>query len=1314
MDAAQTNTKKIAFFLATALLLTAPFHASAQTLNASNTSVTIGSSSCNNYQNVQLTSSDGTTNIQFTVAIQYSPSNLYGQWLYASIPGNGSTDSASTFASSTGTGGNTLTIGLNTGIGAVTPVATVVVTPTNPAGSPINITVYYTQNSSCGGNTGSASNSTLIVTPGNVSLTAGLGNQQSQTLVVQNRTGNSLTFTATTTGGTWLTATTTSTSLSPNGSASVTVTGNAANLSSTGTYTGSVFIQAYLGNAQQDSTLSLPVSFVVGTGGGTPGSGTLTLAGSSSNVYYATFSYVSPSAPGPQCIGLQDSTSGAASYYFQVTTSNGGNWLLANNNLSGTTQGLLAASSNACINLTMSNAANQLASGAYQGTVVITSSSGSTATIYVNLFVSGGAAPGISVSPSLIYTFPNVSANSNVVQSEAFYITAANGYTLGTAIAGSSPSWFSMSTPSASTSTEGFTVTANSNGLSAGVYSATITVQSSGTSAGTTTITIVLPVGQAGTTTTTGNTTSVIEPTSLAFQQQSGSSFWTSSQEAQTITITGQQGTQWSASISYNTGSNWLIFDAPSNASGTFGSGPVSLVVDLFNGVASLSPQSTPYSATVYITTPSGTYSVPVSLFVTSSNVLLGKPALSTFATSSGSSPSNASVTVVGSDNTGANSSPIISAGNPTATWITATTNGNTLTITANPSGLGTGVYAGTIPVTANASSYPYTLNYPVVLIVNGGGTTGSSGPLTLSPTPVSFTNVTGQLSLNLSVTAATATNFTVGTASETSCTNASWLQVATGTFTAYQSSTLITVTVNPAGIANGTTCSGVITLVSTTTQTVQVTMTVGTSTGGGNVTVSPLSMTFPYTQGQTVPAAQTATIVNVTSGTASIPFTVTTAVQSGVSNWLQTSATSGSTPYNNPGLSVSVAPGSLQPNTYMGTVTITPNGGTAQVINVTLTITGNQVVTATPTTLSLSYQVGSNSPTGTIAVSGGGSAAPFTATAVSSAGWLQVSPTSGTTTNSGTVNLTASLVPSVLSTLLPTSTGSPLTGTITVAGTSPATGTTTVNVSLTITAPLPQISGITNAASGATGAVSPGELISIFAPANFPIGPATSVQLNSATCASPCTQVPTTMGGVQVKFLPGGTLAPLIFVNSGQINAVVPYQVAGLASTSVEVSYLNQTSNAFSLNVAATAPGLFTANSSGTGPAAVLQYDASGNYQGQNLPSKPASKGWYLVIYMTGEGLINVSNPSAATGTVTQATSSNPPTPQPFYIPSVLIGGQPATVPGGEYGEAPGIVSGVLQVNAIVPPNAGTGAVSLSVSLGTGTSQAGVTVYLQ
>ena len=1315
MDAAQTNIKRIAFFLAIALCLTALVQgARAATLNTSNTSVTIGSSACNNYQSVQLTSSDGST-IQFTVQIQYSGGSnngdQYGQWLYATVSGSGSTAGPAFTAATAGRAGTTLTVGLNRSIGAVSPTANVVVTPINPSGSPITIEVFYTQNTSCGGNTGSASNSTLSVTPGNVSLTAALGGQQAQTLVVQNLTGSSLTFTISTQGGAWLTATANSTVLSPNGSAAVTVTGDASKVSATGTYSGSVAIQAYLGNSPLDTTLNLGVTFGVttgsGGGGGGGGGGTLTVNGASSNTYSTSFSLIAPTSPSGQCVPIQDTASGANTYSYQVNTDSGGSWLEANYQTSGTIVGLLSPGSNACVNLLLSNQATALASGVYQGSVSLTSSSGSVATINVTLYVSGGAGPGITVTPSLIYIFPNVAVNGNVVQSENFAISAAPGYTLGTAALSSTADGFSITTPVASGSTESFAVTANSNGLPAGVYTTTVTMQSTTTSSGavnTTYITLVLPVGQPGATTGGGGT--AVAPLVLNFQEQLGNTFWTCGQQAQTLTIIGPQGSPWNAAIVFGSGSNWLSFDSAS--SGTFGSGPASLSVDLFNGVAGLAASGTPYTATVSITTNAGTSSVAVNLLVTPANspILLGKPALTTLSSTNGATASQ-TVAIVGSDNPGSTSSPLITLGTPTASWLTATASGNSMTVNANPAGQNTGVYYGTILVSATA--YANAISYPVVLIVNGGGGGTSSGPLTLTTTALSFNNVTGQISQSLGVTASSSTNFTALT-SETTCTGATWLQIPTNNYTAGASSTSVTVTVNPAGVANGTTCSGVLSLVtSSVTQTVSVTMTVGSSIGSGNVTVSPLSMSFSYTQGQSVPVAQTATVVNATSGTPSIPFTVTIAESSGTSiAWLQdNNVTSASTPYNNPGLSVSVAPGSLNPGTYQGTVTSTPTGGATQVINVSLTVTGSATVSASPTTLNMSYIVGGASPTATIQVSGGGASAAFTAVASSSAGWLAVSPTSGTTPNSGTFNLTASLVSTVLSTLNPNT----YSGTITVTGASPATGTTIINVTLAITAPLPVIIGVTNAASGATGPVSPGELISIYAPTSGanPIGPAIPVKLDSTTCPGTCTQVPMTMGQVQVVFLPIGYTAPLIFVSSGQINAVVPYEIASVANLSVEVKYLGQASNAFPLQSATTAPGIFSYNGTGTGQAAIAEYDATGKYIGINSASLPAQPGWILSVYMTGEGVLV---PGATDGAVTMVLPAPPYLPQPLSVPIVRIGNQPCSLAG--YGDASGLVSGVLQVNVIVPPGAGSGPVSLSVSLGGNSAQAGMTVALQ
>jgi uncharacterized protein (TIGR03437 family) len=195
-------------------------------------------------------------------------------------------------------------------------------------------------------------------------------------------------------------------------------------------------------------------------------------------------------------------------------------------------------------------------------------------------------------------------------------------------------------------------------------------------------------------------------------------------------------------------------------------------------------------------------------------------------------------------------------------------------------------------------------------------------------------------------------------------------------------------------------------------------------------------------------------------------------------------------------------------------------------------------------------------------------------------------------------------------------------------------------------------------------------------------------------------------MGGVQVFFLPQNIPAPLLYVSAGQINAVVPYEIAQIASSlAVEVKYLGQTSNAFPISQAATAPGIYTANSSGTGQAAVIQYDSKGNYQGYNSVTNPATHGWYLVLYMTGEGYLNP--PVTKDGAVTAITE------EPLVQPSVLVDNQAATV--AAYQEAPGYVSGIMQINAIVPQNTThTGAVLVSVSMGTTASQAGVTVYLQ
>jgi 6-phosphogluconolactonase len=815
--------------------------ASQSSINASSTTVTIGSAACNDSQTVMLTSSGAS--VAFTVAVNYPNGIVHGNWLFATVNSNGTTSNGTTFSSSTGTSGVTLTVGLNIEIGSVSDTAQVIVTPTNPAGSPVTITVSYSPNSSCGGNAGSVNNGFIAITPGNISLTAATSGQQSQSVTILNISGGSTAFLySVAPSNTWLSAQASSTTLAAGGTTTINITANASQTAGAGTYVGSLTIAPQSGFG--GTTLNIPVTFAV-TGGASSG-GTLTINGSSNTTYIASISYVAPSLPGGECIPIQDTAAGANSYSSQVITASGGNWLLANNATNATTLQSLAPGTGACVSLTLSNIATTLTSGAYQGQVALTSSSGSTAAIYVNFYVSAGEAPGVTVTPSPIYVFTNVAANTSIVQQEAFTVSAASGYTMAAASLTGAADGFSISTPVVSNNTQTFTVTSNSTGLATGLYATTVTVTSTlNGQQNLTTITIALPVGQSGVT-SGGPSTSTVAPSALAFQQQQGSFYWTSEKEAQAITITGTAGTQWSAGIVYANGSGWLTFDSAS--SGTLGNGPASLIVDLFNGVTNLAPSSTPYQATIDITTPSGITTVPVTLLVTPPNtpVLLGSPASTMFSATAGVNPANQTVSVVGSDNTQSTTSPTILAGTPTANWVTATTSGNTMTISVTLTGLSNGMYSATIPV--SASAYPNAIDYPVTLAVSPA----SAGPLTLSATAVSFINVTSQISQILNVTAASPTQFTVAP-SENTCTSVDWLQVVNANYTASSTNTPITITVNPAGIANGTTCAGTIQLISTSTQTVSVSMTVGAPGNGVIPTSGTVTVTENVPDGMTL-----------------------------------------------------------------------------------------------------------------------------------------------------------------------------------------------------------------------------------------------------------------------------------------------------------------------------------------------------------------------------------------------------------------------------------------------------------------------------
>ena len=229
-------------------------------------------------------------------------------------------------------------------------------------------------------------------------------------------------------------------------------------------------------------------------------------------------------------------------------------------------------------------------------------------------------------------------------------------------------------------------------------------------------------------------------------------------------------------------------------------------------------------------------------------------------------------------------------------------------------------------------------------------------------------------------------------------------------------------------------------------------------------------------------------------------------------------------------------------------------------------------------------------------------------------------------------------------------------------------------------------IRNVTNGASNLAGAVSPGEIVTVYGAG---LGPA---QLSGYTASAG--MVPKTLAGTTVLF--NGIAGPVLYTEADQVAAVVPYGVSG-SQVSIVVQYQGQGTAPFPAPVAASAPALFTADSSGAGQAQALNQDGS-----LNGPAHPAAPGTTLTLLATGEGQ---TNPSGVDGLLALS-----PAPQPAQPLAVSIGGQPAKVQFA--GGSAGSVAGVMRVDVQVPAGV-SGTVPVVLTVGYVSSPAGVTVTI-
>ena len=240
---------------------------------------------------------------------------------------------------------------------------------------------------------------------------------------------------------------------------------------------------------------------------------------------------------------------------------------------------------------------------------------------------------------------------------------------------------------------------------------------------------------------------------------------------------------------------------------------------------------------------------------------------------------------------------------------------------------------------------------------------------------------------------------------------------------------------------------------------------------------------------------------------------------------------------------------------------------------------------------------------------------------------------------------------------------------------------------------PVIQISsaGVLNAASFLSGAVSPGEIITIFGEG---IGPTIGAGLQLTTDQQSLTNL---VAGTRVLF--DGNPAPLIYVSSLQVSAIVPYALDGQTTTRMQVEYQGFPSSEVTLNVVPTNPALFTIDASGSGQGAILNQDTS-----VNSALNPAQKGSIVVLFATGEGQ---TVPRGSDGAL-----ANKALPKPVAAVAVQMGGIDARIL--YSGAAPGLPAGVIQVNVQIPPNAPSGAIPVVLRVGTASSPPNVTVAIR
>jgi uncharacterized protein (TIGR03437 family) len=227
---------------------------------------------------------------------------------------------------------------------------------------------------------------------------------------------------------------------------------------------------------------------------------------------------------------------------------------------------------------------------------------------------------------------------------------------------------------------------------------------------------------------------------------------------------------------------------------------------------------------------------------------------------------------------------------------------------------------------------------------------------------------------------------------------------------------------------------------------------------------------------------------------------------------------------------------------------------------------------------------------------------------------------------------------------------------------------------------------GILNGASFLKGGpITPGSLITIF-----------GTQLASKTAEADTIPISTSLGGVTVQFVNGSTTtnAPLLFTNSSQINAQVPWDLVPSGSNApvsmnVVVNNNGALSTPTSVTIGPFSPGIFASG----GRAIAVNQDGTLAWPAgavAGLTTHAAKPGDVIIIYATGLGAVDSA--------IADGANSLDKLRNTLVVPVVMIGGVTAHV---EFsGLSPQFV-GVNQLNVVVPNITAGDSVPLQLMLG-------------